>query len=122
MSRRLDLRHAGKIGLKHIAAEPVGDELAIARRVDEARGLQLLHMVGDSGSADLGASAQVLARQRVAGLADLAQEVIAARIGQRPGDQVKAIVGELSQRPYLMLERFVLLLDSHKLENADLRI
>jgi len=111
-----DLRHAGKIGFQHIAAQPVRDEFAVARRFDKACSFKLLHVVGDGGGADLSAAAQVLARERIARLADLAQQVVAARIGQRPGDEVKAVFRKSRCGHGYMLERSRVLLDSHKLK------
>jgi hypothetical protein len=51
-------------------------------------------MMGDGGGADLGAAAQVFAGEGVAGLADLAEKVVAAGISERTSDQVESVFGE----------------------------
>jgi glucose-6-phosphate 1-epimerase len=101
----LNLGETGEVGDEDIAAEAVGDELAVAGGLDKAGGFELFHVMGDGGGRDLGASAKMLAGECVAGFADAAKEVVAARIGERFGDQLETGVGEACNCHSCMLER-----------------
>jgi hypothetical protein len=119
MEWKLDLGHAGQIGFEHIAAQAVGDELAVTAGFDEAGGLKFLHVMGDGGGADFSASTQLLTGERVACLADAAQQVVAARVGERACNQMKAGVGKSGHGHLFMLKPFLIRLDSHRLESAE---
>jgi hypothetical protein len=90
----LDFREAGTVGVKHFAAEAVADEFAFANGFDEAGGFEFLHVVGDGGGGDGAAVADLLAGESVACFGYAAEQIVAAWIGQRLGDEVEASVVE----------------------------
>lgn len=114
----LDLPYAREVCTQHIPPQPVVHKFAHARRFDQARGFQLLHVVRHSRRTQLGASPQLLARQQVPGLANLPQQIIRARVGQRFGYEMKAVFCKSQTSHSRMLERFRISLDSHRLETA----
>jgi len=104
----LDLGQACEVGFEHVAVEAIGDELALAGRLDQAGDLELLHVVGDGGGGDLSTFAKLLAGERVAGLADAAEQIVAAGVGEGSGDAVEACVGESSGGHSVYLRRGLL--------------
>src|SRR6185312_1453472 len=84
-----------EIGAQNRALEGEIHELAGAAALDEAGLLELLQMMREGGGADLVRPVQRRARQHPVGLADLLQDLVAPRLGQRPGDGGELTVGEL---------------------------
>ena len=74
----------------------VANELAFFAGADQAGGLKLLHVVREGGGADGDALAHLGTGHRgLATRADLAEDLVAARVGKGFGDQLELIFGEL---------------------------
>ena len=78
-----------------------------------------LCVVGDGGGGDLATiRADGLACEGIACLANAAEEIVAARVRERLGDQVEPVVVKFLHSHTNMLEPFPYPFDSHRLESA----
>lgn len=77
-----------QVGVQHIALQGQAGKFALAADGDQAGSLQLLHVVGQSGGADGLTFANLSAGGAVSFGADLLQNLMASRIGQRLRDPV----------------------------------
>ena len=82
----LDFCQTVEISLQHIALEYEGGELPFADDLDESCGLEFFHVVRERRGADGLALAKITAGD-AAFLAYLFEDLVAARIGQRSGDE-----------------------------------
>jgi hypothetical protein len=92
---RSEVGKVGRVGVEDVSAESIADELAVACGVNEARGLEFFHVVGEGGGTD---------RLRIFDFgtlhggattgADLAEEIEATRVCKSLGDQVDLRFGE----------------------------
>jgi hypothetical protein len=94
--KRLEVGEMGGIGVENVAAEGVADELAVARCMDEARGLEFFHVMGECGGTNRLRifNFGTLHRGATTG-ADLAKEIEAARVRKSLGDEVNLGFSEL---------------------------
>src|SRR5438552_16218282 len=79
----LDFCEAVEIGAQHVALEDEVGELAVADDRDQARGLELLDVMGEGGRAYLVVLMQRAAPHRRLARADLLQYLIAPRLRER---------------------------------------
>lgn len=93
---QLNFPEAVEISLKNVAAQSVIHKLAFALDIDEAGILQFLHVVGERGGSDRKAVFDIAAGAQVLVSAELLKDLVAARIGQRPGDEGDLAVCESS--------------------------
>lgn len=93
-ARSLDLGETVEVGLQNVTAKRVVDELAFALRVDQASVFQLLHVVRERCRTDGKTASDIATGTRGIVSADLLENLVAAWIGQRAGDEGKLAVCE----------------------------
>jgi hypothetical protein len=76
-----------QIGREHVALENEVRELPLADDLDEAGGLQLLHVMGDGRGAHLLRLGQAATGGRIGRAADVTEHLVAARFSKGAGDQ-----------------------------------
>ena len=82
-------------GLEHARLRKVVHELAVPFRADEAGRLKLLHVMRQSSGADGDAVSDGAAgRGRFLAAGDVLQDLVAARVGERAGDELNLILGK----------------------------
>jgi hypothetical protein len=91
----LDLGELLEVGAEDFALQGETGELALAPDVDEAGVLELLDVVGEGGGADVVGSLQGAAGHGVCAGADLAQDLVASRLGQGAGDRGELPFGQV---------------------------
>ena len=80
-----------EICLKNIALREIADELPFSHFLYQARGLEFLHVVGEGGGADLEAFQHSTTSERLFVVSQTPEDFVAARIGERFGDQLDLI-------------------------------
>ena len=89
----LEAGEAIEIGAEDVALEDEVGELALALNADEAGVFQFLHVMGEGGWADGLGFAEAGAGRGALPTADLSEDFVAARSGERPGDEGELAVG-----------------------------
>jgi len=93
-SSALYFREPVEIGLQNAAAQRVVDELAFTLSVDQACVFQLLHVVRERCGTDGETVSDIATSTGGIASADLLEYLVAVRISQRAGDEVKLPVCE----------------------------
>lgn len=81
--------------MEDIALEGEVGEFAAALNADETGGFEFLHMVGERGGADGLRLGNATTGRGALAASDLGEDFIAARFGERLGDEGELLVGEL---------------------------
>lgn len=93
---RLNFPEAVEVCLKNVTAQSVVHKLAFALDIDEPGVFQLLHVVGERGGSDRKTVFDIATSAQVLVSAELLKYLVAARIGQRLGDEGDLAVRESS--------------------------
>ena len=84
-----------EVGTQDARLGEVIHELTVLFRANEAGGFELFHVMGEGRGADVDVLAEVAAGGGAGLGAKLFEDLIAARVGEGPGDQLDLIFGEL---------------------------